>query len=110
MADKENNYYKDTLHTCYVTTIPNARDAVHHGQGQPGDSISTAISSGGWKCAKATDFVTDFSNKAKQIMPAFDDAVTAAKAAHDKEPDEVPANDPHGLAWPRTWSMRHKMI
>jgi len=40
MADEEINYYKNTLSTAYTTTIPNARDTVHHGQGQPGDAIA----------------------------------------------------------------------
>lgn len=110
MADEENNYYKDTLSSCYLTTIPNARDTVHHGQGQPGDAISTAISSGGWKCTKGTEFVTDFSAKAKQIMPKFDDAVTAAKTAHDAEPEKVPKDDPHGIMWLRTWANQRKMM
>ncbi|MEU0093645.1 hypothetical protein [Kribbella sp. NPDC006257] len=109
MADEEPNLYKDTLRTAYTTTVPNARDSVHHGTGQPGDAISSAISSGGWKCAKATEFVTAFSGKCKLIMPKFDEAVSTVKAAYDAEPEKVPAHDPHGLAWPRSWSMQRRM-
>jgi len=110
MADEEINYYKNTLSTAYTTTIPNARDTVHHGQGQPGDAIATAISSGGWKCTKGTEFVTDFSGKAKLILPKFDEAVSTAKAAHDAEPEKVPKDDPHGLAWLRSWSNTQRML
>jgi hypothetical protein len=110
MADEERNCYKDTLRTAYTTTIPNAKDNVHHGTGQPGDSVHTAISGGGWKCAKATDFLTEFSAKCKQIMPKFEDAVSTAKTAHDAEPDQVPKDDYRGLRWPRSWAARHKMI
>jgi hypothetical protein len=43
-------------------------------------------------------------------MPAFQDAASEAGAAIAREPDQVPKNDPHGLAWPRMWHIQQRNL
>jgi hypothetical protein len=113
--EEETNYYLITLQSCRDTLIPNARDAVYAGQGDPGSSIASKINGGGWECDKATDWVTELLEHTRKVMPAFDDAISdvgsaisAERAAHGGK-DTVPKGHPHGLAWSRTWHNIQRM-
>jgi hypothetical protein len=108
-AEEETNFFLITLQQCRDTLIPNARDAVYDGRGDPGSSIASAISGGGWECTQATEWVNELLQHTRPVMPAFDDAIgdvsaaiSAERAAHGGK-DTVPKGDPHGLAWNRTW-------
>jgi hypothetical protein len=114
-AEEETNFYLITLQNCRDTLIPNARDAVYAGQGDPGSSIASAINGGGWQCDKATEWVTELLEHTRKVMPAFDDAISdvgaaisAERAAHGGK-DTVPKDHPHGLAWNRTWHNIQRM-
>ncbi|MFI6828095.1 hypothetical protein ACIBG5_13405 [Kribbella sp. NPDC050241] len=104
---EEQNAYKGTLNNCKTSVIPNARDAIYHGSGNPADSLLSDLSSGGWACTSATEFSNTLRGKTGTILGAFDDAVSVVNAAWSKEPDEVPENDWRGNAWPKQWSMRN---
>jgi hypothetical protein len=113
--EKEHNFFLDTLQDCRDTLIPNARDAVYDGQGDPGSGIASAINGGGWECDKATEWVTELLQHTRRVLPAFDDAISdvgaaisAERAAHGGD-DTVPKGHPHGLAWSRTWHNRQRM-
>jgi hypothetical protein len=108
-AEEETNFFLLTLEDCRDSLIPNARDAVYAGQGDPGSTIASAINGGGWECTKATEWVSELLEHTRTVMPAFDDAIadvgaaiSAERAAHGGK-DTVPKDDPHGLAWNRTW-------
>ena len=114
-AEEETNFYLITLQHCRDTLIPSARDAVYSGQGDPGSTIANAINGGGWECDKATEWVTELLEHTRKVMPAFDDAISdvsaaisAERAAHGGK-DTVPKDDPHGLAWNRTWHNIQRM-
>lgn len=107
--EKEHNYYKDTLASCRDTTIPNAKDAVYDGDGSPLDAISNPISSGGWECTEADNWLTDLGERCKDLLGPFDDAVTEVSGKYSSEPDEVPKDDYRGSNWPRTWSQQRRM-
>ena len=102
---EETNFYLITLQQCRDTLIPNARDAVYDGQGDPGSSIASAINGGGWECDKATEWVSELLEHTRRVMPAFDDAISDVSAAMSSErgahggKDTVPKDHPHGLAW-----------
>jgi hypothetical protein len=114
-AKEEPNLYLRTLQSCRDDLIPSARDAVYSGQGDPGSSIATSISGGGWECDKATEWVTELLEHTRKVMPAFDDAASDVSAAISAErgrfggKDTVPENDPHGLMWSRTWHNIQRM-
>lgn len=108
-AEEETNFFLITLNDCKSTLIPDARDAVYDGQGDPGSTIASAIEGGGWECTKATEWVTELLEHTRKVMPAFDDAISdvgaaisAERAAHGGK-DTVPKGHAHGLAWNRTW-------
>ncbi len=112
---EEPNLYLRTLQDCRDDLIPSARDAVYSGQGDPGSSIASAISGGGWECDKATEWVTELTEHTRKVMPAFDDAISDVSTAMSAErgrfggKDTVPEHDPHGLAWSRTWHNIQRM-
>jgi hypothetical protein len=113
--EEETNFFLITLQQCKDTLIPDARDAVYSGQGDPGSSIASAINGGGWECDKATEWVTELLEHTRRVMPAFDDAISdvsaaisAERAAHGGK-DTVPKGHPHGLAWNRTWHNIQRM-
>jgi hypothetical protein len=113
-AEEETNFFLITLQQCRDTLIPNARDAVYDGQGDPGSSIASAINGGGWECDKATEWVSEMLEHTRRVMPAFDDAISDVGAAISAERgahggDEVPKGHPHGLAWNRTWHNIQRM-
>ena len=103
---REPNLYLSTLQGCRDDLIPGARDAVYAGQGDPGSSIASAISGGGWECTKATEWVTELLEHTRLVMPAFDDAIgdvssaMSARARPLRRQGHVPEHDPHGLAEP----------
>jgi hypothetical protein len=114
-AEEETNFFLITLQGCRDDLIPSARDNVYDGQGDPGSSIASAISGGGWECDQATTWVSELLEHTRVVMPAFDDAIgdvgaaiSAERAAHGGK-DTVPENDPHGLAWNRTWHNIQRM-
>ena len=113
--EEETNFFLITLEQCRDTLIPNARDAVYDGQGDPGSGIASAINGGGWECDKATEWVSEMLEHTRRVMPAFDDAISdvgtaisTERAAHGGK-DTVPKNHPHGLAWNRTWHNIRRM-
>jgi hypothetical protein len=114
-AEEETNFFLITLRECHDSLIPGARDAVYAGQGDPGSGIASAISGGGWECDKATEWVSELLEHTRTVMPAFDDAITDVGAAISVElaahggKDTVPKDDPHGLAWNRTWHNIQRM-
>jgi hypothetical protein len=103
---EEHNHYKSTLAGCKNAIIPNARDAVYHGSGNPADSLLGDLSSGGWACQSATDFANTVRGKTSSILGAFDDAIATVSTAYGAEPDQVPENDWRGNSWPKQWRMR----
>jgi hypothetical protein len=104
---EEINIYKSTLNQVKNTTIPNARDGVYHGTGNPADALLTDLSSGGWACPKATEFANTLRGKTGGILQAFDDAIGVVNTAYTNEPEKVPKGDYRGNAWPKQWSMRN---
>ena len=102
----EPNLYLATLKRCRDTLIPNATHAVYAGQGDPGSSIASAINDGGWECTEGTKWATELLEHTKKVMPAFDDAAADVTTAINGEPEKVPKDDPHGLAWTRSWHVR----
>ena len=109
-ADEEPNLYKRTLETCRDTLIPNAIDAVYDGAGDPGKPIADAISGGGWQCTEADTWVSELLQHTNKVMPAFEDARSEVSSKIASEPEKVPKNHPHGLAWPRSWSIQRRNI
>jgi hypothetical protein len=105
----EYNSYKSTLANCKNSTIPNARDAVYHGTGNPADSLLGDLSSGGWDCASATEFANTLRGKTSGIVGAFDDAISKVTTEWSAEPDRVPEGDWRGNGWSKQWSMRNMM-
>ena len=104
-AGEETNFYLITLRGCRDNVIPNASHAVYEGLGDPGSSIASAINGGGWVCTEGTKWTTELLEHTKTVMPAFDDALNEVNSAIRGEPEKVPKDDPHGLAWNRTWHM-----
>jgi hypothetical protein len=108
MAEGEEfNQFKNTLATAKNTTIPNARDAVYHGSGNPADSLLGDLSSGGWACTSATEFSNTVRGKTGEIIGAFDDAIGVVNTRWASEPEKVPKGDYRGNAWAKQWSMRN---
>ena len=108
MAEGEEfNQFKSTLATAKNTTIPNARDAVYHGTGNPADGLLGDLSSGGWACTSATEFSNTLRGKTGDITSAFDEAISVVNTRWSSEPDQVPKGDYRGLAWAKQWSMRN---
>lgn len=115
-AGEETNQYLILLQKCRDTLIPNAAHNVYAGQGDPGSTIATAITGGGWVCTEGTKWAEDLLEHTKKVMPAFDDAasdvsaaISAERGAHGGK-DTVPAGHPHGLAWARSWHIQQRNL
>jgi len=109
-GEEEPNLYKRTLENCRDTLIPNAMDNVYDGAGDPGKPIADAISGGGWECTEADSWVSELLQHTKKVMPAFEDAKSAVSSKIASEPEKVPKDHPHGLAWPRMWMIQRRNI
>lgn len=115
-AAEETNHYLILLQKCRDTLIPNATHNVYAGQGDPGSSIATAITGGGWKCTEGTKWAAELLEHTKKVMPAFEDAksdvvaaISAERGAHGGK-DTVPAGHPHGNAWARSWHIQQRNL
>ncbi len=107
---EETNFYKITLKNCRDTLIPRAMDVVYDGTGDPGKPIADAINAGGWECTQADTWVAEMLQHTGKVMPAFQEAQSTVGTAARAEPDTVPKDDPHGLAWNRTWHIRQRNL
>jgi hypothetical protein len=107
---EEPNLYKRTLESCRDTLIPNAIHAVYDGAGDPGKPIADAINGGGWVCTEADSWVSELLQHTSKVLPAFEDARSDVSSKIASEPEKVPKHDPHGLAWPRSWSIQRRNI
>ena len=106
----EPNLFLGTLKSCRKSLIPSCQQAVHEGAGSPADSIATPLGDGGWECDEATRWLTELREHCSGILDAFDGAIHDVGIAMRGEPERVPAGDPHGLAWSRSWSMQRRMV
>lgn len=105
----ELNYYRLTLQNSHDTVIPNARDGVYNGVGDPGSPIASAIQGGGWECPEADRWVKEMLAHTKGVLGAFDDARDAVQRelrSGPGAPERVPAHDWRGNAWLKSWHMR----
>jgi len=110
---EENNFYLDALQTAKDSAIPNARDAVYDGTGDPGSSIASNLTGSGWVCTEANSWAEELTAHTSTIIPAFDDAITAVGSEISAErgrhggKDTVPEGHAHGVAFSRWWGHRH---
>ncbi len=108
-ATTEQNALKDTLATVMNTKLPGLRDAVYHGPGNPADAVIADLTSGGWVCKAATTAAHTLRLEAGGVLGAFDDAISDVRTAWAREPEEVPAGDPRGLAFARSWRLDQRL-
>lgn len=103
MTDDEDNYYRNTLVTA-KTRVNTCGDNVHSGYGSPLDAIANPLSTGGWVCTEADNWIAEMKDQCSGILEAFDDAATTLQTRINSEPDRVPEGDWRGVAWPRQWA------
>ncbi|MET0767895.1 MAG: hypothetical protein ABWY50_09640 [Aeromicrobium sp.] len=112
---EENNFYLDALRTAKNQAIPNARDSVYDGTGDPGATIASDLTGGGWVCTEADNWAEELTSHTSKIMPAFDDAIDLVQTEISAElgrhggKETVPEGHAHGKAFRTMWGYRHNI-
>lgn len=95
----ERNYYQVHLRQA-ASTVATQRDNVSSSPLNPATPI-TRHASIGWECSEADDWLDEVRDRCGAIPNAFNDARDLLNETANAQPDEVPENHHHGLAWNR---------